>query len=351
MPVMQPTSIQPAPFARDDSLDSIALHLKHAASLGEAEVRSLRRLVYADDTISRAEATILLELEATLGPDAPKEWRQLLVEALSDHLVNQVRPAGYIADADAAWLIERLADASMLPGPGAFAMLLAVMERARSVPDRLAAFGLGVVAQVVLTGQGGNVTGECHAPGRVTRADVEALRRVLYVASSEGFGQVTRAEAEVLFGIAEATIDAPNDPAFADLFARAVANHILSPGGRLPPAAAEVLRREAWLDESRPLHVGVGSFFRSAVASIVRREAAPAPGLEALATGTLSPDRIDAAEAHWLAERIGRNARVSEAEHRLLAFLREETGALPAQLATLVTQHRPGGGPRLDQPG
>ena len=76
-----------------------------------------------------------------------------------------------------------------------------------------------------------NVTGECHAPpGRVTRADVEALRRVLYVASSKGFDQVTRAEAAVLFSIAETTIDAPNDPAYADHFARAVANQNLSPG-------------------------------------------------------------------------------------------------------------------------
>jgi hypothetical protein len=222
------------------------------------------------------------------------------------------------------------------PGPNAFAMLLAVMERARSVPDRLAAFGLRVVERVVLSGQGGNVTGECHAPGRVTKADVEALRRVLYVASSEGFGQVTRAEAEVLFTIAEATIDAPNHPAFADLFARAVANHILSPGGRLPPSATEALRREVWLDETRPLHVGVGSFFRSAVASLARREATPDPVEAALVGGSLSPDRIDAAEAQWLTERTGRNGRVSAAEHRLLAFLQEETGALPAALAALV---------------
>ena len=337
MSLTQATSARPAAFAPVDSLASLAGRLRDADSLGPEQVRSLRRLVYADDVVSREEAAILLELEESLGPGAPGEWRQLLTEALTDHLVNQVRPAGYISEPDAAWLIERL-DQDLGPGPNAFAMLLRVMERARAVPDPLAAFGLRVVEQVVLSGQGGNVTGECHAPGRVTKADVGALRRVLHVASSEGFGQVTRAEAEVLFGIAEATIDAPNDPSFADLFARAVANHLLSPGGRLPPSAAEALRRETWLDESRPLHVGVGSFFRSAVASLVKGAAAPEPAAAALVTGALSPERIDTAEAQWLAERIGRDGRISDAEHRLLAFLQEETGALPTALADLIAQ-------------
>ncbi|QRN80764.1 MAG: hypothetical protein JK586_04240, partial [Nocardiopsis sp. BM-2018] len=80
-----------------------------------------------------------------------------------------------------------------------FETLLKVMQQARRVPDCLAAFGLKLVADVVLTGEGESVTGERHAPGVVTKADVEALRRVLYVASSEGFGAVTRAEADVLF--------------------------------------------------------------------------------------------------------------------------------------------------------
>jgi len=338
MPMMQPTDSGTSVFAAVESFGSLATRLERADALDADDVRDLRRALYADGLVSREEAAILLDLEASLGPGAPKEWRQLLTEALTDHLVNQVSPAGYIKAEDAAWLIGRLDDDALTLGPNAFAMLLAVIERARSVPDPLAAFGLRVVEKVVLTGQGGNVTGECHAPGRVTSADVEALRRVLYVASSEGFGQVTRAEAEVLFTVAESTIDARNDPSFADLFARAVANHILSPGGRLPPSAAEALRREVWLDERRPLHVGIGSFFRSAVTSLVRRDATPEPLVEALATGSLSPDRIDAAEAQWLAERIGRNGRVSDAEHRLLVFLQEETGALPAALAALVAK-------------
>jgi hypothetical protein len=38
--------------------------------------------------------------------------------------------------------------------------------------------------------------------------------------------------------------------------------------------------------------------------------------------GSLSPDRIDAAGAQWLAECIGRDVRFSDTEHRLLAFSR-----------------------------
>jgi hypothetical protein len=338
MTLTRPTSADVRAFVPLGPLEAQVRRVLDADNLGPEEVRTLRRLVYANDGVSREAVALLLDLEDPQGRDAAPEWGQLLTEALSDHFVRQARPAGYIAEADAAWLIERLGGAAPMLGPHAFTTLLAVMERARSVPDPLAAFGLRIVETVVLTGQGGNVTGKCHAPGRVTRADVEALRRVLHVASSEGFGQVTRAEAEVLFTIAEATIDAANHPSFADLFARAVANHLLSPGGRLPPSAAEALRREVWLDETRPLRAGVGSFLRSAMASLAGREPAPERAAPALQAGALGPEQIDAAEAQWLAERIGRNGRVSEAECRLLAFLREETGALPPALAALVAR-------------
>ena len=61
-----------------------------------------------------------------------------------------------------------------------FAALLKVMELSRAVPDRLAAFGLALVREVVLTGEGEAITGERHAPGRVTRADVDAEMQSMF---------------------------------------------------------------------------------------------------------------------------------------------------------------------------
>ena len=59
---------------------------------------------------------------------------------------------------------------------------------------------------------------------------------------------ITRSEAELLFDIADATNEAENDPAWTDLFAKAIANAIMAASGYSAPNREEALRREAWLE-------------------------------------------------------------------------------------------------------
>lgn len=287
-------------------------------------VRTLRRRFYGgDDAISLDEGETLFALARAVGERGCREWRDFFCEAIADLLVNQIAPRGYLSEAQAAWLIARLAGSPVLSTE--FAGLLKVMELSRSVPDRLAAFALGLVRDVVLTGEGEAVTGQRHEPGRVTRADVDALRRVLFVASSEGFGHVTRAEAEVLFDIADATAEADNDPSFPDLFARAVGNHLLAGPGRHAPSRIQSLRREAWLDQRRSLGAGVASTFRTMAAQafgLVPRDPEPTP--EPLDVVALSPERVDDEELAWLIGRIEARPGFSPAERALLGFLARE---------------------------
>lgn len=156
MPIMQATETGATVFAAVESCGFLATRQQWADSLEADDVRYLRRVLYADGLVSREEAAILLDLKTSLGPGVQREWQRLHTEASTDHLVNQVSPAGYIGQEDGAWLLGRLDDDAPTPGPSALAELLVVMERARSVPDPLSALGLRVVDKVVLTGQGGN---------------------------------------------------------------------------------------------------------------------------------------------------------------------------------------------------
>ena len=302
--------------------------------LSPQDVLALRRHYFADNAISLREGGELFAIAGKIGDAGCREWHQFFAEAITELLVHQVSPPGYLSDENARWFIDRIMEAGHVLLKTEFETLLRVMERARRVPDCLAAFGLKLVADVVLSGDGASVTGEQHAPGIVTKADVEALRRVLFVASSEGFGAVSRAEAEVLFDIADATADAGNDPAFADLFARAIGNHVLCGIGRHAPCPDEARRRETWLDESRSLGSGIGSILRSMFGS---RTTPPVASSQATAFGD---EVVCAEEAQWLKGRIRRNGKICNAQRELLHFLTREARHIDPMLDRLIAEAR-----------
>ncbi|MGY6645513.1 MAG: hypothetical protein ACXIVD_09860 [Salinarimonas sp.] len=302
--------------------------------LSPEDVLALRRHYFADNAISLREGEELFAIAEKIGDAGCREWHQFFAEAITELLVHQVSPPGYLSDENARWFMERIMAAGHVLLKTEFETLLRVMERARRVPDCLAAFGLKLVADVVLSGDGTSVTGEQHAPGVVTKADVDALRRVLFVASSEGFGAVSRAEAEVLFDIADATADAENDPAFDDLFARAIGNHVLCGIGRHAPCPDEARRREAWLDESRPLGSGIGSILRSMFGS---RKTPPVESTQRMAFGD---EIVCSEEAQWLKGRIRRNGKVCSAQREFLHFLAREARHIDPMLDRLIAEAR-----------
>ena len=302
--------------------------------ISEADVVTLRRHYFADNAISLREGEELFRIAAAIGDAGPRAWHDFFAEAITELLVHQVQPAGYLSQENAQWFMDRILEDGHVLLKTEFETLLKVMQQARRVPDCIAAFGLKLVADVVLTGEGESVTGERHAPGVVTKADVEALRRVLYVASSEGFGAVTRAEAEVLFEIAHATVDAPNDPSFADLFSRAIGNHVLCGIGRHAPCPEEARRRETWLDESRSLGTGLGAVLRGIFGS---RPVEESSGFSAFAAGD---EIVTSEEARWLKQRIRSNDRLCPAERALLNFLDREARRIDPLLDRLLEEAR-----------
>ena len=69
---------------------------------------------------------------------------------------------------------------------------------------------------------------------------------------------ITRVEAEILFNINDRTAEADNDPAWSDLFAKALANCVMAASGYVAPPREVALRQEAWLNSPSG---GVGTFF------------------------------------------------------------------------------------------
>jgi hypothetical protein len=209
------------------------------------EALRLRQQVFPEGVVSRDEADALIDLARHVA-NSDSAWEQCFAEALVDHVLqNGAKPN--VDDADAAWLAARLDQGK--PQAVEIQALLKLLDRADSVPEPLRAFVRSRLSAFM-------------AGRAVTAADVEFVRRCLYA----GDAHVQEDEARWLFALDAESDGRANDPAWQDLFVKAVLNHLM---GSYAPAlldAADMRRRQAWLEDTRRtpvsklMHIFSGGF-------------------------------------------------------------------------------------------
>ena len=325
---------------------SAALAMSPEKGVTAATALQVRKAIYSHEPLTRADMVLVFEMARKAGRYPCPEWVDLFSEALTDYFVHQNTPRDYIPEDKADWLRAELAKGGGLPSKAEFAMLIDVMTSALGVPPSLSAFALTEIKTAILTGRRDAIAEQDHPAGVVTRSDVEALRAVLYAATTGASGHVTREEAEVLFEIAHATAKGGADRAFDDLFARAVGNYLMAVSlhGLAP---SEALHRDQWLDERENV-AGFLSRISSRVAggnwlSLMRspNEAAEADMAKLEAGDRIAraeSEKLTGSEAGWVLAHLTREGKLTSAETRLLQFLGTEASAIPPSLRALVEQ-------------
>lgn len=198
-----------------------------------SETLALRRWFYGEGLLTEADAEALLRANAALRIANP-EFDRFLVETLCDFIVYQQRPTGRVTGEKAAWLIERIGGNDGLVATKAeLDLLVALIEEAHEVTPEFAAFALAQVKRAAITGEGPAARGRVHFSRTVDAVDVELLDRLLHRGAKAAM-PISRAEAEVLFEIAEACTG-DNDEAWDELFVGAIAGHLV--GAPLPEEA------------------------------------------------------------------------------------------------------------------
>lgn len=311
----------------------------------DEDVLNLRRNVYRNGVVNREEACSLFAFDQH-ATEKPESWRAFFVEAIADYLVNQEAPRGYITEANAEWLIENVSKDGIVDHRTELELLIKSMELANSVPPHLAAFALRQVELAVVEGKGVIARNRELSPGVIGETEVELLRRILYAAGGHGSVGITRDEAEVLFEINDKTAEADNHLSWTELFTKAIACSVMAASGYQVPSREEALRREEWLGDTS---VNLGRFFSkmfsgslSAHMDAVRAET----GSEAYygrrnaeqALQRASSEKIDEAEATWLADRIGKDGALHENEKELLSFLKKESPEIHPALQSLLSK-------------
>lgn len=308
------------------------------------DVRRLRAEIYGNGVVSTSEADWLFRLDEATGSTTP-EWTELFIGALTDFVVRQEKPEGYVSAENAAWLTSRISADGVVKTGTELELLVKVLEVAVTSPPALSAFALRQVAAAVIDGDGPLATAGALTPGVIGAAEVALVRRILFAFGSDGAIGVTREEAEVLFDLNDRTREADNDMAWSDLFVKAIANFLMATRGYAVLSREEALRREAWLDEPPR---GVTALFGDVTSALLSNglkgiwrawrdeESAQARRNRETEAEIRVAETVSSDEVRWLADRIGRDGVIHENERALLRFLREESPDIHPSLRTLL---------------
>lgn len=318
--------------------------VKTSKRITAIDTLAVRRVVYHDGAINPQELEVVFALDEAAELREP-EWTAFFVEAVTDYIVHQQEPKGYISEDNAHWLKDRIARDGIVSTASELEALVKVIEKAQSSPDWLAAFALDQVKHAIVHGDGPLADGHLE-PGRVTAAEADLMRRVLYGFGGGGNIAVTRAEAEILFDINDATANARNDPVWNDLFVKAMANALMVASGYQPPSREAALRREEWLDEgpdtggflAKLASAGLKGVLNGYEPGTSEKNASDrwAERNAHYAKAAAAAETISDGEAEWLAARIGRDGVLHENEKAVLRFLAEESPNVHPSLKGLI---------------
>ncbi|MTI06059.1 hypothetical protein E1180_11095 [Roseibium denhamense] len=325
-------------MAKPTLKDFVAAKISAGERIEDDDVLTLRRYIYGDMVVSADEASALFRLNNAKLP-ATDSWHHLFPEAIGDILVNQVRPEGYVSEENAAWLIGQVTADGHICTANELEAVLKVLEKARQAPASLEQFALQTVASSVISGDGPTRHGKALKPGVISDAEVELLRRVLYAGAGCGGIAVSKAEAEVLFDLNDATIEAENSPAWSELFAKAVANYMMAMSGYTPPPRDVALAREDWLAQPGGFQGGIAGFFKSMFGGGPDEAVSSDPFADrgaAMSAEIAANEVVTAVEAGWLIDRIGRDGLLHENEKALLRFIQQESPDIHPALRPLM---------------
>ena len=317
------------------------------ATLTEADVLSLRRAFYNDGVIDADEADALFAINDTCKAQHAS-WADCFVEMLTDYLVNQVKPEGYVTLENADWLMAKINRNGTIDSKTELELLVNVIDRARWSPQSLVAFALEQVEHAVISGNGPLRAGKSLAAGAINESEVELLKRILYAFGGDANISITRAEAEILFDIDAASWQNTNAESWKDLYVKAIANCVMTASGYAPPSREQALAQEGWLKRRGDLSLGnmLGGMALSAPSGILAAyreqssEERAIAVLERQKIEIVTAEEVTVAEATWLAERIGRGGQLTPNGQALIAFLHANSPKIAPELDAMVARLR-----------
>lgn len=309
----------------------IAVQAASDGAIAPEEILVLRRAGWIDGRMDPEEAEALFVANDHIA-EPSAEWCDFFVEALGEFIVNTVEPKGYVDQVMADELVSRIDRDGRVETMAELELLVRVLERSQSVPDSLRAYALRQIENAVLHGEGATRRGELDPKG-INETECTLLRRMIFSAGGDRPASVSKAEAELLFRIKDATLYEVNAPGWEKLFVQGVANYLLGFGGYEPLTRERATELEQFMSAEG---AGLGGFlgrialaepdFKGAFGSLLDMGPQGPDMEESVAEAAAFTEQEDL----WLLDRIDADEELDPLEKALLAFIAEETGQAPA---------------------
>ncbi len=293
-------------------------------AIGSDEILELRREGWSNSAIDADEAEALFVLNDNLA-DHSSDWADFFIEAISEYVVNGVMPRGYVDDGQADWLIERIDNNGRLDSMTELELLVRVLEKALGAPQALKDYALVQIEQAVLTGEGPTRGGSTLEAGNVNATEASLLRRLIFASGSDRPASVSRSEAEMLFHLKDACLNADNAPEWQQLFVQGVGNYLQGFGGGEALSRERAAELESFMNNSA---ASIGGFFARMVRSNPLSGFSNLLGCEPEAAdlddAATAAHEVTSIEDAWLQGQIDANGQIDAYDQALLDFLAEE---------------------------
>lgn len=307
------------------SFSDFSSSLEAGGDITSEDVLAIRRAVWPDGVVARAEAEALFDLHRRARRPGP-EWGDFLIEAIADHVLNGTEPRAYVGDDTAAWLIGQIDRGEEAIGPVELELVVKILEGALNAPAPLKSWALAEVERCVLNGTGATRRDGDVRPGMVDEAEVKLMRRIVFAGGGDGALVVSQDEAEMLWRIKDATLGAANAPGWQTLFVQAVGNFLMAYSSYRPLERSEAARLESFMNDRRSSVIGFLSRMGHPDFEGAKRVFERGAGGEDHDGAVAAAAEITESERAWLQSSISSDGKTDECEAALLRFLEEESG-------------------------
>ena len=223
--------------------------VKQSGCITSNVVEYLEETFFKESIVSEINVDLLLDLHHSII-FADTSWHTLLVNTLTDYVVYDMMPEGYVTVDNANWLIDNISYNGRIETISELEVVINVLEEATWSPETLIHFALGQIRNAVVNASGTLREGTTIGKGVLLDTEVQMMRRMLMAYGGEGNVPISRTEAEILIDINDSAEHVQNHVGWSELFVKAMANHVMAGSDYQVPHRAEALCKEIWLHES-----------------------------------------------------------------------------------------------------
>lgn len=313
-------------------------NLLRAHRVTALDVVRLQDALCHDGPVTVDEAELLFAVEQSIN-DKHHSWKDLFIDAITIHAINDVAPDGYLTAHKADWLIRYAAPQGRIPTRNTYALLTSIVAGARWVPERLVATLFDEVYCAIATGNGPLRAGFNVPPGVIIARDCDVVRHILYSAGGKDTPAISRVEAEALLAIDTVSAGGPSLAAWDELFSKALGDAVLVASGWAGPDREVTVCPEASpLDQAQLLDALRRGFARYRPLQPEERAIA---ALQRQRVSIITGEDVRTTTADWLAAAIARPEQPSAARRMLLGALEGCRERLALELQAVVAGPAP----------